>query len=89
MSYELFVLFQFLSHVMPMSYELSCEILVPPHVSPTSYGLSHDILVLIACVAHALSMKGSLTLAMGKCLWFSVKKKFVKRPFLCLEATLT
>ena len=57
MSYELFVLFQFLSHVTPMSYELSCEILVLSHVSPTSYGLSREILVLIACVAHALSVK--------------------------------
>ena len=38
MSYKLLdVLFQFLSHVTPMSYELSCEILVLSHVSPTSY----------------------------------------------------
>ena len=34
-----------------------CVILVISHVSPTSYGLSREILVLIACVAHALSMK--------------------------------
>ena len=40
-----------------MSYELSCEILVLSHVSPTSFGLSREILVLIACVAHALSVK--------------------------------
>ena len=34
-----------------------CAVLVISHVSPTSYGLSCEILVLIACVAHALSMK--------------------------------
>ena len=34
-------------------------------------------------------LKGSLTLAMGKCLWFSVKIKVVDCPFLHLEATLT
>ena len=33
--------------------------------------------------------KGSLTLAMGKYLWFSEKLKFVNRPFLHREATLT
>ena len=34
-----------------------CVILFISHVSPTSYGLSREILVLIACVAHELSMK--------------------------------
>ena len=33
--------------------------------------------------------EGSLTLAMDKCLQFSVKIKFVNRPFIHLEATLT
>ena len=60
MSYKLFALFQFLSHVTPMSYKLSCKVLVLSHVSPTSYGLSREILVLIACVAHVLSVKFAL-----------------------------
>ena len=40
-------------------------------------------------VLKALISKASLTLAMGKCLWFSVKIKFVNRPFLHREVALT